>query len=194
MPKRARRLAHNMRRMRFKPPDYPIKWQHVATTRDNVSYRIRPICAEGAPRERSFIVGLSAESRFTRMMFTMRAPSSDLVEQFVQVGYHRSMAFVAVLGQGDDERIIGVARYASNGGAGCEFAVAIADAWQARGIAATLSRLLFDYARSEAIPTLYAEILATNHRMIQLVRWLGMSVHAVPADPTVLEACIDLLS
>ena len=76
------------------------------------------------------------------MMFTMRAPSSDLVEQFVQVDYHRSMAFVAVLGQGDDERIIGVARYASNGGARCEFAVAIADAWQARGIAATLSRSL----------------------------------------------------
>src|ERR1700676_3322687 len=123
---------------------YPIKWERVATTRDNVTYRIRPICAEDASRERAFIMGLSPESRYERMMYTMGEPSSDLVDRFVQVDYHHNMAFVAVVGQGDDERIIGVARYAANGEEGYEFAVVIADQWQARGIAATLSRLLFD--------------------------------------------------
>ena len=172
--------------------DYPIKWAHVATTRDSVSYQIRPICPEDALRERAFIAALSVESRYTRMMFTMREPSADLVDQLVRVDYHRNMAFVAALGKGDEERFIGVARYASNEGGGCEFAVAIADAWQARGVAATLALSLFDYARIEAIPSLYADILATNHRMIQLARWLGMSVESVPGDPAVLKACIDL--
>lgn len=156
-----------------------------------MTYRIRPICAADAPRERAFIVGLSPESRYTRMMYTMNEPSSDLVERFVHVDYHRTMAFVAVVGQGCDERIIGVARYA-NEAEGCEFAVAVADAWQARGVAATLSHLLFEYARIEGIRTLHAKILATNQHMIQFARWLGMSIQSMPEDSMVLKASIDL--
>lgn len=126
------------------------------------------------------------------MMYTMVEPSSDLVDRFVHVDYHHSMAFVAVVGQADDERIIGVSRYAANEEEGCEFAVAVADAWQARGVAATLSRLLFDYARIEGIRTLQAKILATNHHMIQFARWLGMSIHSMPEDSMVIKASIDL--
>ena len=172
--------------------DYPIKWVRVATTRDNVTYRIRPICADDAARERAFIVGLSPESRYARMMYTMSEPSSDLVDRFVHVDYHQNMAFVAVVGQGDDERIIGVARYAANDDGRYEFAVVISDEWQARGVAATLSRLLFDYARIEGIHTLHAKILATNHRMIEFARWLGMSIHFTAEDPMVLTASADL--
>ena len=172
--------------------DYPIRWARVATTRDNVTYRIRPICAEDAARERAFIMGLSPESRYERMMYTMGEPSPDLVDRFVHVDYHHNMAFIAAVGQGGDERIIGVARYAANGDEGYEFAVVIADEWQGRGIAATLSRLLFDYARIEGIRTLHAKILATNNRMIEFARWLGMSIHFSPQDPMVVKASIDL--
>ena len=172
--------------------DYPIQWTRIATTRDNVTYRIRPICAEDAARERAFIMGLSPESRYERMMYTMGEPSPDLVARFVQVDYHHNMAFVAAVGQGDDERIIGVARYAADEDESYEFAVVIADEWQARGVAATLSHLLFDYARIEGIRTLHAEILVTNDRMIEFARWLGMSIHFTPEDPMVVRASVDL--
>jgi acetyltransferase len=172
--------------------DYPIQWTRVATTRDNVSYRIRPIRAEDAARERAFIMGLSAESRYERMMYTMGEPSADLVNRFVHVDYHHNMAFVAVVGQDDDERIIGVARYAANGDEGYEFAVVTADEWQARGVGATLSQLLLDYARIEGIRTLHARILVSNHRMIEFARWLGMSIHFSPEDPMILRASLDL--
>ena len=172
--------------------DYPIQWTRVATTRDNVAYRIRPICAEDAARERAFITGLSPESRYERMMYTMGEPSPELLDRFVHVDYHHNMAFVAVVGQGDDERIIGVARYAADGEEGYEFAVVTADEWQARGVAATLSRLLFDYARIEGIRALHANILVTNDRMIEFARWLGMSIHFSPEDPMVVRASVDL--
>jgi acetyltransferase len=171
---------------------YPASWARVATTRDNVAYRIRPICAEDASRERAFIMGLSPESRYERMMYTMGEPSPDLVDRFVRVDYHQNMAFVAVVGEGDDERFIGVARYAANGDEGYEFAVVTADEWQARGVGATLSHLLFDYARIEGIRTLHAKILVTNNRMIEFARWLGMSIHFTPEDPMVVRASIDL--
>jgi acetyltransferase len=171
---------------------YPAEWARAGTTRDHVAYGIRPICADDAARERAFIMGLSPESRYTRMMYTMNEPSADLVDQFVHVDYHRSMAFVAVVGRGDDERIIGVARYAATPTEGVEFAVSVADAWQRRGIADTLTRLLFDYARTEGIRTLHAKILATNQRMIEFSRWLGMSIHSMPEDRMMVRASIDL--
>ncbi len=172
--------------------DYPIQWTRVATTRDNATYRIRPIRAEDAARERAFIMGLSAESRYERMMYTMGEPSPELVDRFVRVDYHHNMAFVAVIGQDDDERIIGVARYAANGDEGYEFAVVITDEWQARGVAATLSRLLFDYARIEGIRTLHAKILVSNNHMIEFAHWLGMSTRFSPEDSMVVRASVDL--
>ena len=167
----------------------PGQWARIiGTTRDNTTYRIRPICPDDAARERAFILGLSPESRYLRMMYGMSEPPPELVDRFVHVDYHTTMALVAVIGEGDEQRIIGVARYAPNGEEGCEFAIAIADAWQGRGIAATLSRLLFDYARSEGIRTIHANILASNHRMLEFARWLGMSVHFSPEDGMIFKA------
>jgi acetyltransferase len=171
---------------------YPAEWARIGTTRDNATYRIRPICADDAARERAFLLGLSPESRYTRMMYAMGEPPPELVDRFVHVDYHHNMAFVAVIGEGDEERIIGVARYAANGEKGYEFAIAIADAWQGRGIAATLSRLLFDYARIEGIHAIYADILASNYRMIEFARWLGMTVRFSPEAGMILKASKDL--
>jgi acetyltransferase len=171
---------------------YPAQWARIGTTRDNAAYRIRPICADDAARERAFILGLSPESRYARMMYGMGEPPPELVDRFVHVDYHHTMAFVAVIGEGGEERIIGVARYAANGEEGYEFAIAIADAWQGRGIATTLAQLLFDYARIEGIHTIHARILASNHRMIEFARWLGMSVRFSPEDRMILKASKDL--
>jgi acetyltransferase len=171
---------------------YPSQWTRAATTRDGVRYTIRPIRTEDAERERTFIVGLSPETRYSRMMFTMSEPSPELVERFVQVDYHHSMAFLALVGKDEHQRIMGVARYALDGERGYEFAVVIGDEWQARGIATSLSRLLLDYARTEGIRALNAKILVTNQRMIDFARRLGMSVCATPGDPMVLTASMDL--
>ena len=166
-------------------------WARVATTRDHMTYRIRPICAADAARERAFIMGLSPESRYSRMMYSLCEPPSDLVDRFVRVDQHNNMAFVAVVGKADDELIIGVSRYAADG-EGYEFAVAVTDEWQAKGVGGTLSRLLFDYARHEGIPALHARILAGNHRMTELARQLGMSIFFSIEEPTVLKASITL--
>ena len=173
--------------------DYPAQWTRVEHTLDGVEYRIRPIRAEDLQRDRDFIMGLSEESRYTRMMGTMREPSADLLERFVHVDYHRDMAFVAVISEQENERIIGVARYAAdNSGPDCEFAVAVMDAWQARGVGATLTRLLFDFARTQGVHKLHGDIMVSNGRMVELVHWLGMKTEHSPNDGTLLEASREL--
>ena len=171
-------------------PDYPCDWQRTAQTRDGILYRIRPIRPDDTERERSFIEALSPESRYTRLMSTMGAPAPELVERFVHVDYRRSMAFVAVEGSEDAEHIIGVARYAQDRSSRSEFAVAVLDRWQSRGVGTELSRLLFEYARSQGIRSLYAIILAANRPMIALALRLGMSTEPFPGDPgLILASC-----
>ena len=167
---------------------YPAAWERVALTRDNAAYRIRPIRPDDALRERAFIMQLSPESRYTRLMCAICEPSAALVERWIHVDYLRNMAFVAVLGTGAAERIIGVARYCEDGASGSEFAVAVMDEWQTRGVAVALSELLIDYARIHGVRDLHATMLATNTHMIELAHWLGMTTHREAEDPTLVTA------
>jgi len=153
-------------------------------------YHIRPIRPDDAERERAFILSLSPESRFQRLMYTMREPSAEFVARLVNVDQHRDMALVAVIGEGAAERIIGVARYAADAnGLDCEFAVAVSDEWQCRGIGSTLTRLLFEYAKHEGFRSIYGTVLADNRRMLELAEWLGLEVESqAPGQKTVRAA------
>jgi acetyltransferase len=162
-------------------------WPRVERSSDGVEYTVRPIRADDAVRERDFILALSPESRFQRFMHSMREPSEELIAQLVDIDAHRRMALVAVICERASERIVGVARYAADAdGKDCEFGVAVADDWQCRGIGTTLTRLLFEYAAHEGFRSIYGNVLASNHRMLELAEWLGLSVEPdVPGQPTV---------
>ena len=154
-----------------------------------VEYRIRPIRPDDAERERAFILSLSPESRFQRLMYTLREPSPEFVTRLVNVDQHRDMALVAVIGEAADEKIIGVARYAADGnGSDCEFAVAVADDWQCRGIGSTLTRMLFEYAANEGFRSIYGTVLASNQRMLELAEWLGLTIEPPIEGQTTVRA------
>jgi|HubBroStandDraft_6_1064221.scaffolds.fasta_scaffold420136_2 acetyltransferase len=173
--------------------DYPAQWQRIARTRDGIDYRIRPIRIEDAERDRAFIIHLSEASRYKRMMGSVREPSQELIDRFVRIDYRHDMAFVAVVDQPGAERIIGVARYgAGSDKTDAEFAVAVADEWQSRGIGMTLLRLLFEYAKGQGVRRLHALIFANNDRMLDLARKLQLKIGSWPDDPSVLEAAGDL--
>lgn len=165
----------------------------AAVTADGVPYFIRPIRVDDAARERAFICGLSAASRYSRLMYAVREPSASFIDQMVRVNYRRTMAFVAVMGEGDQEKIIGVARYAdSPGGSGSEFAIAVADEWQSRGVGSAIARRLFDYAREQGLLHMCASISATNSRMLSFAHWLGFTTGMTPGESSLLSAQLAL--
>jgi acetyltransferase len=169
------------------------RWQFSARTRDGASYRIRPIRASDGALEKSFLQGLTPQSRYNRLMCAISEPSENLISSLVHVDYERSMAFVAVLGEDSEERIIGVARYAADPGSfDCEFAVTISDSWQSRGIGTTLMRLLFDYAREHGMRRIYGRILASNTHMLDLARWVGLTIDPRINDDNTVAAWFDL--
>jgi acetyltransferase len=175
------------------PPIDLARLESRIESRDGVSLKVRPIRPDDADRERQFITGLSEESRYNRLMYSLREPSASFIKQLVEIDFDRTMAFVAVDTRGPDERFVAVARYGTDeGGTGAEFAVVVADAWQGRGIGTKLARILFEYARTRGLDHVYGTILANNEKMIKLVRYLGMEVAPEPGDVTVLRATFPL--
>ena len=171
----------------------PLPAPSVALTSTGASFLIRAIDVDDAAREREFICSLSADSRYNRLMHAIREPSAEFVEQMVGVDYRHTMAFVAVVGKGDAERIIGVARYAdTSDGSGCEFAIAIADPWQSRGVGTAIAHRLFDYARAQGVPELNARILATNSHMVAFAHRLGFTTRIMAGEPDLIDAQLAL--
>jgi acetyltransferase len=169
------------------------QWQRIGRARDGRSYRIRPIRVEDAQADRSFLMHLSADSRYKRMMGTCREPSPALIDRLVHVDRRSSMAFVAVVGPVDAEVIIGVARYAAIAGASeAEFAIAVADEWQSHGIGSTLLEVLFEYARCQGLHCLRGLVLANNERMLELARKHLLALRRVAGDGTTIEVTKDL--
>jgi acetyltransferase len=154
-----------------------VSWPRNARMEGGVEYRVRPIRPDDAGRERDFILSLSPESRFQRLMYTLREPSAEFVARLVNVDQHHDMALVAVIGEPATEKIIGVARYCADAdGPDCEFAVAVADEWQCRGIGTTITKMLFEHAAREGFRSIYGTVFTSNQRMLELAEWLGLTL------------------
>jgi acetyltransferase len=172
---------------------YPDHLVQRVVLRDGSEIVIRPIRPEDAEIEQAFVRNLSDESRYYRFMDTVRELSPRMLAHFTRVDYHQHLALIAVTPGAAGETQIGVARYfADTEGQRCEFAIVVADAWQQKGLGTRLMRALMDAARRAGLRVMYGDVLASNHRMLQLMTALGFSLRFEEQDPHVLRAEIQL--
>lgn len=145
------------------------------TLRDGVIVHLRPVRAEDAAAIRCLFQGLSQTSR--RLRFFSACPSLDKVVGWAtEVNGDRRLGLVAIAA--DTGQVIAHA--------GCErdhrqpdraeFALAIADRYQGRGLGSILLGRLTEAAHRVGIQWLTGEVLADNHRMLNLLRRSGYSV------------------
>jgi acetyltransferase len=152
---------------------------------DGLTVTLRPVRAEDAAAIRRLFQGLSETSTWLRF-FTV-CPSLDRV-----VGWATQV---------DNDRRLGVVAIAADSGqlvahAGlerdhrqpdrAEFAVAIGDCYQGCGLGRVLLGRLVDAARQAGIRSLIGEVLANNHRMLNLLRHSGWVVGLRPSCGVVL--------
>ncbi|HYP67130.1 MAG TPA: bifunctional acetate--CoA ligase family protein/GNAT family N-acetyltransferase [Thiobacillaceae bacterium] len=164
------------------PSHLVTRWQ----LSDGTELTIRPIRPEDAEIEQAFVRGLSEESRYFRFVNSMQELSQAMLVRFTQIDYDREMALIAVLERGQQETEVGVCRYIINAdGESCEFALAIADQWQHKGIGHKLMLSLMDVARDKGLSSMEGEVLASNHAMMSLVISLGFHVSASEDDPSI---------
>jgi acetyltransferase len=149
---------------------YPEELEEEMRLRDGRTVRVRPIRPEDAAREQRFFERLSERSRFQRFMQYLRELPPKMLARFTQIDYDRELALVAL----HEGEIVAVGRYSPcRDGLTAEFALAVADDWQGKGLGHALLERLVGAARDAGYEALLGEILEANRDMLELAAHLG---------------------
>ena len=158
---------------------YPLELESEMRLRDGRMVEVRPIRPEDAAREKRFFERLSQRSRFQRFMQYLRELPPEMLARFTQIDYDRELALVA-LWEGE---FVAVGRYAPTAeSSSAEFALAVADDWQGKGLGHELLERLARSAKAAGYRELVGEILEANHDMLGLAAHLGFTQRARTAD------------
>jgi GNAT superfamily N-acetyltransferase len=161
--------------------------------RDGRHATLREVRADDKDKLQEALRTLSVESSYYRFFSPLRELSPQLLERATHPEADRELQLVAVVGEGEWEKIIGGARYAAPPeSADCEFAVAVVDEWHGLGLARQLLEALMRTARARGFERMEGYILATNVRMLGLAKRLGFAEVESPEGPTVRMVRRDL--
>jgi acetyltransferase len=180
--------------MTYAIPRYPVHLIDVVRLADETRVTIRPTLPQDADLQRQFFRALSPEGRYCRFMTRLNELPEALVERFASIDYRSHLALLAELFENGREIMIAEARYVvdARDPETCEFAIAVADDWQAHGIARALLERLERQAAASGIRRMVADTLVTNRGMIQLAARAGYMLEVSRRDASVarLEKCL----
>jgi len=151
---------------------YPAELEGEIALRDGARLPLRPIRPDDAPLLIGFFERLSERSRYQRFMHHLQELPPDLLERLTKVDYQRALGLVVL--DPEKREFVAVGRYApTEAGANAEFALTVADAWQAKGIGRELLARLCDLARRAGYKALHGRVLDGNREMLELASKLG---------------------
>jgi acetyltransferase len=141
---------------------------------DGKRVTLRPIRPEDEGRWLDMFNSFSPETKRFRFFHVIgKMPHNERV-RYVFSDYAREIAIVPVLREDGDEKILGVGRITGVPGDGtAEFAIALRDDWQSRGLGERVFDHLLDISRHKGWHRLVAQVLPDNHKMINLFRKKG---------------------
>ena len=146
------------------------QYRTVVTLRDGSALLLRPIRPEDEDRLLALFYRFSSHTVYLRFHHVLTHMSREEVAHFCAVDYDNSMALVGTVGEGNEEEIIAVGRYARlPRGDAAEVAFVVEDARQGKGIGTHLLEQLAEIARKKGIGFFEAEILAGNQEMVKVL-------------------------
>jgi acetyltransferase len=170
----AARQAHAMGEATLTKPETTLPLPRTQHLVRGTRVTVRPMSAEDMEREADFVRRLSAEARYNRFMVTVSELPQGKLNYLTDVDQQRHVALVATVDHAGQDVLVGVARYVVDStGTGCEFAIAVDDAWQACGLGGILMHALMGVARSRGLATMEGLVLRANTRMLRFARQLG---------------------
>jgi acetyltransferase len=160
---------------------YPVHLIDVVRLADDSRVTIRPTLPQDLELQREFFHSLSAEGRYRRFLCPLNELPEAVAQRFFSIDYRSHLALLAEVFADGREVMIGEARYVvdEHDPAICEFAIAVADDWQARGI----GRALLARLEREAAASGVRRVLADTHYDNKAMRGLAVrSGYAVKAN------------
>jgi GNAT superfamily N-acetyltransferase len=91
-------------------------------------------------------------------------------QTLVSVDYERDMAFAAVVGPPEHERIVATSCYLADAGGFAEVAYMVDPEWQGAGLGSSLLARMVEYARARNVRGFKAEVLTDNRAMLRVLQ------------------------
>ena len=145
------------------PPDS----EHGVTLRNGAWVRVRVIRPDDEPRLMALCRRLSPQAVYQRF-FSFRRLLPEEARVFANVDYHRQMAVVAEVGDGQAD-LVGVARYGFSDEGTADIGLVVADAWQGLGLGSLLLDEILRAGEQRGIHEFSAEVLTDNRRALRLL-------------------------
>lgn len=156
------------------------------TVRGGAQVTLRAARATDHGRLRTFVDGLSRESRYFRFLTGGPVANETLARSVSR--QNRDVALVVTFG----EVIVANAEYVVNDEGLAELAVVVADNWQGQGLGRRLIQRLQQLARAASLRGMRGDVLSENRRMLAIMRDCGFATRRNPEDSMLHEVSLTL--
>jgi len=166
--------------------DYPVEEERIVTLKNGRNVMLRPARASDADGIRALFHTMPEDDVYTRFFRRVRSLSSREVQRLCNTNYETEVAFVAVEGPRENEKVIGQSCYFINPSTNlAETAFMVDPAWQGTGLGSALQRRMAEHARARGLRGFIAEILPRNSKMLALARGFSENIQLERDEDTV---------
>jgi acyl-CoA hydrolase/RimJ/RimL family protein N-acetyltransferase len=173
-----RGLVTNPEKLRSRAA-YPVAEERAEELRDGRRVLLRPTRASDAGPMQGLFYRLRDEDVRTRFFRRLRSLTDEMALHLCSVGYEREMAFAAVIGERESERIVGSSCYYLDPATGlADVAYMVDPEWQGTGLGSALQERTIEYARRHGVRGFTADVLAENAPMLAVFRRSGLRLES----------------
>ena len=153
---------------------YPVAEVRDVRLRDGRVVCVRPTRASDSGAMQELFHRLPEEDVESRFLAKLSSLTDTVAQYLCSVDYEQEMAFAAVVGPSERERIIAASSYYLSPATGlAEVAYMVDPEWQGAGLGGLLHARMLEYARERGVRGFRADVLMGNSRMMRVFERAG---------------------
>ena len=185
-----RRLLSRRQQLRSRRA-YPVGEERDVSLRDGRGVRVRPTRTGDSGAMQALFHRLSEGDVRTRFFQHLKSLTDTAAQHLCSVDYDGEMAFAAVTGPPEHERIVGTSSYYLDPGTGlADVGYMVDPEWQGSGLGGALHARMIEYARDHGVRGFRADVLATNAPMMRVFERGGQPLTIGPVDEGAREVTL----
>jgi RimJ/RimL family protein N-acetyltransferase len=156
---------------------YPEELETYRTTRTGLRVFFRPIKISDEPLLQDFLYSLSDNSLYRRFISKRKDMPHERIQEFVVIDYTKETAILAIVGDEQTQKIVGVGRYfVDQSRHVAEVAFAVRDDYSNKGIGTELLSYLTYLAKRQGLLGFTADVLVENTPMLHVFEKGGFDI------------------
>ena len=149
---------------------YPVAEERDVRLRDGREVRIRPTRTGDFRALQELFYRMPEQDVHTRFFHLLTELDDVAAQNLVSVDYEHNMAFAAVVGPLEHERVVATSCYFADAAGFAEVAYMVDPEWQGAGLGTSLHERMVEYARERNVRGFTAEVLTDNRAMLRVLQ------------------------